>query len=44
MEFNASGGILASHVHGLSAGDDPLASYTGSLFDASKFKFRGHNT
>jgi len=35
MEFNASGGILARHVHGLSAGDDPIASYTGSLFAAS---------
>ncbi|MEO1920822.1 MAG: RHS repeat-associated core domain-containing protein [Sphingomonadaceae bacterium] len=35
MEFNAGGGILARHVHGLSAGDDPIASYTGSLFAAS---------
>ncbi|PIW55864.1 MAG: hypothetical protein COW16_03855, partial [Sphingomonadales bacterium CG12_big_fil_rev_8_21_14_0_65_65_10] len=35
MEFNASGGILARHVHGLNAGDDPIASYTGSLFAAS---------
>ncbi|PIW55863.1 MAG: hypothetical protein COW16_03845 [Sphingomonadales bacterium CG12_big_fil_rev_8_21_14_0_65_65_10] len=35
MEFNAGGGILARHVHGLSAGDDPIASYTGSLFASS---------
>jgi RHS repeat-associated protein len=28
--FNATGGIIDRHVHGISAGDDPLITYTGS--------------
>lgn len=34
-EYNAGGSLLRRHVHGLSTGDDPLASYEGTAFAAS---------
>ncbi len=38
-EYSAGGAMLARHVHGLSAGDDPIASYTGAGTTLADIRF-----